>query len=756
MSSITSDLALLDNPEERATFSRVVSHADARVTTWASSVVIDGMHCSACALNVEHAVKNVPGVVSADVNATSHRAQIVWQEDFTRPSQWMQAITDAGYGVVPALDTTRRERRLSETRAALWRWLVAELCMMQVMMYAWPEYAALSGEMTIEMRHLMRWASWVLTLPVLLFSCKPFFTNAWLDVRHSRISMDLPVAIGIAITFMVSTVGTFEPTGLWGKEVYFDSLTMFVFFLLTGRWLELRLRDRTAGALEALINRMPDSALRQLPSGEYERVLVRQLKPQDLVRVSMGEAFPADGLIVEGSTHVDEALLTGESKPIVKGLSNTVIAGSHNLESPVLIRIETVGAQTRFAQIVQLMEQASLQKPQWAQLADRLAKPFLWCILGIAGWVAVYGWAHDPSQAVMTAVTVLIVTCPCALSLATPAAMLAAAGALSQKGILIKRLQALESLAKIDTLIFDKTGTLTEDGLVLCQLETRADVTKEFALQVAQVLAKDSLHPIARAVMAAKTASGFEATSLGSFQMLSKKEYPGQGIESCLQAASGLKNTYRLGSAKFCATQSLQTVSVQTHLSDEKGWLASFELQEKLRSDAQQTITLLRQAGIDVQLLSGDSALATKQLAEQLHISKAEGSCTPDLKLHVVKRLQAQGHWVAMVGDGLNDGPVLAGAHVSFAFGRAVPLTQSKADFLILGEQLQHIALTVFHARRTMRVVKQNLSWALVYNAAAIPLAIGGYLPAWLAGLGMAGSSLLVVGNAYRLRKLSI
>ncbi|MEA3393051.1 MAG: cation transporter, partial [Pseudomonadota bacterium] len=326
--SAPASLGLLDDPQEWSAFSRPVQ---GQADCWESHLVIEDMHCAACALTVEDALRGVPGVASASVSAGSHRARVVWQADAVQPSGWMQAVLKAGYRAVPANDAFANQRRRQETRKALWRWSVAGLCMMQVMMYAWPAYVALPGDLSAEMEQLLRWASWVLTLPVMLFSCGPFFSAALRDVAQRRISMDLPVALGMGITFVVSTAGTFDPQGIFGKEVYFDSLTMFVFFLLTGRWLELRLRDRTAGALDALMNRLPDSVERQRADGMFERVAVRRLKAGDVVRILPGEAFPADGTVLQGQTLADEALLTGESRPIPRGAGEAVIAGSHNL-----------------------------------------------------------------------------------------------------------------------------------------------------------------------------------------------------------------------------------------------------------------------------------------------------------------------------------------------------------------------------------------------------------------------------------------
>ncbi len=312
--------------------------------------------------------------------------------------------------------------------------------------------------------------------------------------------MDLPVALGMLITFVISSLGTFDPSGPFGEEVFYDSLTMFVFFLLSGRWLELRLRDRTAGALEAVMNRLPDAVLRENAAGHFERVATRRLRAGDRVRVLSGEAFPADGTIVRGRTHADEALLTGESTPVLRAEGDTVTAGSYNLDAVVDVRVDGVGADTRFAQIVGLMESASLQKPRLAQLADKVARPFLVVVLLAALGAAIWWWPTDPGKAMMVAVAVLIVTCPCALSLATPVAMLTAAGTLARSGVLVRNLQGLEALAAVDTLVFDKTGTLTRDGLALSSFEPAAGEDADEVLALAALLARQSIHPASRAI----------------------------------------------------------------------------------------------------------------------------------------------------------------------------------------------------------------------------------------------------------------
>ena len=620
-------------------------------------------------------------------------------------------------------------------------------------MYATPVYLSDPADMAPDMVQLLRWASWVLSLPVLFFSCLPFFKTAWRDLTQKKISMDLPVAIGMLVTFGVSTIGTFEPQGAFGSEVYFDSFTMFVFFLLTGRWLELRLRDQTAGALEAVMNRLPDVVHRQTSDSQFEMTTLRQLRVQDIIQVRAGEAFAADARIVRGETQVDEALLTGESKPLPRRIGQCVLAGSLNLTTSVEVQVESLGKQTRFGQMVTLMESASVSKPSMALIADKVAKPFLWGVLLAAGLAALWGWQQSPAHALMVAVSVLIVTCPCALSLATPAAMLATAGALAKGGVLLRRLQALQMLAKVDTVIFDKTGTLTEENFSVQRITTREGVRPEQALTWAAGLAAHSLHPVSRSLLRAHVKGQDPQPLVTNIQ-----EFAGQGVQASsqeLDAKSGVTRhkELRLGSADFCGLPPNQQEVLQACLSDEDGWLATFEFSEALRSEAEPTLRALEKMGLRIRILSGDGQASVTQVAQRLRIKNAKGHCSPEEKLQQVKLEQSLGHCVAMVGDGLNDGPVLAGADVSFALGQALPLAQSKADFVFMASDLTPLVATFQISRKTMQIVKQNLIWAGVYNFACVPLAMLGYLPAWLAGLGMACSSLGVVLNAMRLSK---
>jgi Cu2+-exporting ATPase len=715
-------LELLDAPEEWAAFSLPEKTESG---CWRSSVVFEGMHCAACAITLEDALRAVPGVQSVQISGASHRGQIVWSPELTRPSEWMRSVERHGYKALPANDAHAHARRRQEARRMVWRWAVAALCMMQVMMYATPTYLTQPGEISDEAQHLLRWASWVLSLPVMFFSCTPFLSNAWRDLRERQISMDLPVALGMVVTFVVSTLGTFEPQGPFGAEIFFDSFTMFVFFLLTGRWLELRMRDRTAGALEAVLNRLPDSVRKRQTDGTWALMSIRRLQVGDVIEVLPGEAFAGDGLVLAGQTQVDEALLTGESRPLARSVGDRVIAGS-----------------------------SSVSKPAMALLVDRWAKPFLVAVMLASLASAIYWWPTDPAHAVMVAVAVLIVTCPCALSLATPAAMLATAGALARSGVLVRRLSALQNLALIDTVIFDKTGTLTRDAFEVVHIHTHDGVSEAQALDWAGSLARHSLHPVSRALWSEARRRAEAAGRLHDLEALAAhdvSELAGQGVQGVLTQSDLGPQALRLGSAVFCAAPARAGHHLQVSLADASGWLASFELAEQVRPEAAGVVSALAQMGLGLKVLSGDGTAAVAQVAQAVGIADAQGGCSPQHKLQALQALQAQGHKVAMVGDGLNDGPVLAGADVSFALGQAVPLAQSKSDFVLMGGQLGVLVSTLQRSRQTMRIVRQNLWWSAAYNATCVPLALMGWLPAWAAGLGMALSSLLVVLNALRL-----
>lgn len=720
-----------------------------------SSLLLDGLRCAACSGTIERGLGTLPGVVSARVSMSKKRASVIWSPALTKPSTILSAIQAMGYSANPASHNENQLNITKKSRAAFWRWLVAGFCMMQVMMYASPSYFTKVGDITPDIRILLNWASWILSLPVLIFSSSTFFANAFRDLKHRQISMDLPVALGIGITFIVSSAATFVPRGWWGDKIYFDSLTMFVFFLLSARLIEVKLHSKTLGSMEALVSRIPENIERQNADGTYTRVLNSQLKVGDIARVHIGEAFPADGKLVLGYTSVDESLLTGESTPIQKNLHDTVVAGSYNLGQTVNILLETIGESTQYGQIVNLINQAAIEKPRLSQLADRVARPFLLFVILSAAVAAALIWNIDRGRALMTAAAVLIVTCPCALSLATPAAMLASASAFVKRGILIRRLQAIESIANIDTVIFDKTGTLTEDHIELQSITNKQGLTENGVLALAAAVAQHSMHPVSRALVSANQQNSDQSP----ITLTNIQEVVGAGISATLQANTAFADLInmhlKLGSAKFCGIAEPSELSQQVFLADANGWLATFSLHEAVKHNTALAIQQLKDAHLSVELLSGDQTHTVVNTANEIGITQFQAACSPQDKLSRLQALKQQGKKILMVGDGLNDGPILASAHVSIAMGKGVPLTLAHADYVLLNGDISQIPQLIRHARKTMTIIKQNIAWAIIYNVVCIPLAFFGVLSAWLAGLGMAVSSIIVVLNALRLTNFS-
>jgi Cu2+-exporting ATPase len=737
------DLSAFDDPEALERFTQW--HADGAAT---SSLRLAGLHCAACAGVIEAALARVGGVQSASVNAAAAIAQVRWDPARTRVSALVAAVRGAGYDAAPDLAADARALRLREQRLALWRLFVAGFCAMQVMMFATPAYLAAPGEMPADLRQLLHWGSWVLTLPVLLFSAAPYFAGAWRGLRQRRIGMDVPVALGLAVTFVASTGAAFDPGGLFGHEVYFDSLAMFVAFLLGARWLELRARHRAAEALEAGIRSVPEAATRVLADGRVETVAAARLRPGDCVRVALGAAFPADGVLLGGATSADESLLSGESRPLAKQVGDEVLAGSLNLGVPVEVRVTRSGSATRQAGIVALMRDAMMARPALAASADRWAAPFLVGVLLLAGIAAAAWSVIDPARAVWVAVSVLIVTCPCALSLAAPSALLAASGQLARRGVLLRRPDALDAMARAQTLFIDKTGTLTEPQPRWHGLRRLADAAdgddEATLLQAAASLAAWSNHPLSRALATQAT------TAHRAWHDV--REVPAAGIS----ARGDDGRLWRLGTATYVGAPPDEVVdgdALCLWFGPEGRALLRFDFDEVPRADAAKAVAALQAAGIELRLLSGDRPARVQRLAAQLGIASVQGGASPQDKLAAVRALQAGGNVVAMLGDGINDAPVLAQADVALAMGSGADLARHSADALLLSMQLADVAHAFALARRARRVVQQNFMWAAGYNAACIPLALSGWLPPWLAGLGMALSSLVVVGNALRLAR---
>ena len=749
-----SELDVLDDPIEQQRFTRWTEEADGQRHA-ESAFQLSGMYCAACAGIIESALAAVPGVEEASVNSASRRAMVRWNPAQTSPSVMVRAIRGAGYDAVPDAAASARELRRKERRQALWRVFVASFCAMQVMMFATPSYVAHGGELAPDLRQLLNWASWLVSIPVMAFSAGPFFKGAWASLRARRIGMDIPVALGLLVTFVASSGATFDPQGPFGHEVYFDSLTMFVSFLLAGRFLEMSARHRAAEALEDTLSRMPETALRLTGQGDaVETVSVLRLVKGDRVRVPVGAAFPADGPLEEGRTQADESLLTGESRPVEKRAGDEVVAGSVNLSAPVTMRVERVGADTRHEAIVAMMRDAMSQRPALARWADAWAGPFLWTVLALAlGSGLVWTWV-EPSRAVWVVVSVLIVTCPCALSLAAPSALVAAAGALARKGVMVQRLDALEALASMSRLYTDKTGTLTEERpqwartVLLQDGQEDADADSRELMRLAASLATWSTHPLSQSLAAAET-SGTRAVwrRVG--------EQPGAGLEGTDE--HGVQ--WRLGALSWVQGAGVGELTSAAAAGDapcvyfgRSGRpLARFEFDERLRPGVPEALAALQADGVQVGLLSGDLGARVQRIAQLLGLRDVHGDATPSLKRDVLAAAQAEGAVVGMVGDGINDAPVLARANVSFAMGQGALVSRANADAVIVSSRFEDLLLARRLARQAMRVVRQNLVWAALYNAACIPLAMLGYLPPWGAGLGMAMSSLLVVGNSWRI-----
>ena len=745
---ILDSLALYDQAEFQKTFVRALGEHEQE-----AALVLEGITCAACVwLNEQH-VAQVPGVLAVEVNYTTRRARVRWDDRRVALSQILKAITDIGYRAHP-FDPARQEAvAQKERRAMLWRLAVSGLGMMQVMMYAYPTYVANDGELTPDIETLLRWSSLLLTLPVILYACGPFFKNAWRDIKHRRVGMDTPVALGVGAAFVASAWATLIGHG----HVYYDSINMFVFFLLGGRYLELLARQKALRATEELGRLAPAFADRLVGQGTaatVERVLVSALQVGDQVLVKPGTQIPSDGVVIRGASSVDESLLTGESRPVGKAVGATVTGGSMNVDSPLTVRVTQVGESTRLAAILRLMERGALEKPVAVTMADRVAAWFLWGLLGLSALTALAWCLIDPSRALPVTVAVLVVSCPCALSLATPVALTIASGRLAREGLLVTRGHAIEVLAQVTDVVFDKTGTLTTGAIQLAHVVPLAGHEAAQCLQLAAALEQRSAHPLAQAFLRA-------AADLSLPEVCEEQHETGGGIEG---VAAGRR--LRIGHAAYvarlvgkdlpadAAAEPARTYATSTLYLGEPGtWLARFELQDEVRPDAHLTIQRLQAQGRRVALLSGDDPAVVTALAAQLDIGEAHGRETPQSKLERVAAWQAARRIVCMVGDGVNDAPVLAQAQVSVAMGEGTELARTQGDCILLGPRLMVLADSMALARATRRTIRENLWWAVIYNAIALPVAMGGLLTPWLAGIGMSFSSLWVVLNSLRLQR---
>lgn len=734
-------LELYDHPDIQKSFVRTTNGHMRE-----ASLILEGITCAACVWLNERHLAALPGVLEVSANYATHRARIQWDDTRIKLSEILQAVTRIGYIAHPYDPNRQQDILARERKQQLRRLGLAGVLGMQVMVLAEALYAGDYFGIEASFRGLFNWLSLGLTLPVLLYSAQPFFRAAWRDLRQHQAGMDVPVSLGISVAFAGSVWNTVQGSG----AVYYDSVVMFVFFLLTARYFELIARVRATEAQENLVRMVPAMATRITAQGD-DIVPVAELQPGDRVRVRPGESLPADGHVLEGHSSVDEALLTGESTPIVKTVGDAVIGGSVNIEGPLIMRVQHTGADTVLSAVLRLLDRAQSEKPRLTQLADRAASWFVGSVLLLAVGVALYWLNAEPARWLPITLSVLVVTCPCALSLATPAALTAATGRLTRLGLLTTRGHALETLARATHVIFDKTGTLTSGRLRLVRAHCFATHSTDDCLRIAAALEAHSEHPIAQALRAAA----------GSFDSSAATEVvntPGAGILGRVE-----KVFWYLGTDAFIVTHTglhadattLDELRRDGHsvvlLANDEHIAAALQLADTLRPGAQALVKALQDDGKTVMLMSGDHAQAVQPIAATLGIAAPRWQQTPADKLAAVQSLQRDGAVVAMVGDGVNDAPVLAAAQVSIAMGGGTAIAAASADMLLLSDHLEHLVDGLRIAHKTLRIIRENLIWAVAYNLIALPAAALGWVAPWMAAIGMSASSLLVVLNALRL-----
>lgn len=693
------------------------------------TVLTDTMRCAACAWLIDRALRRHPGVLDTVANAVTGRITVAWDPQRVALSALMSRLAALGYRPWLATGDAREQAHKRERRRWLIRLGVAGLGAVQAMMFAEALYLDTAQQMSSATRDFFRWITFLVSTPVVFYSGWPFLEGMWRELRGRRLGMDTLIAGSTLLAYFASLFETMRG----GPHVWYDAAVMFVLLLLVARMFEQRARGIASAQVDALARARPVLATRETVDGSREQIALGELGVGDIAWVAAGETVPADGMLLDHPAAFDEALMTGESAPVRRQPGDTALAGSVCHEHPARLRIVRVGSDTQLSQLTRLVEQAQGSRPTLARLADRVASVFVIALLLCA--LAVYAWwrQHDPARALEVTLAVLVVSCPCALSLAIPAALTAAHGALARIGVLGLRGDALSSLARVDRVVFDKTGTLSQGRPELDTVETFDGLDRDAALRIAAALEHDSRHPLAHAFAGVAT----------PHRVMAPRTVPGLGVEARIDG-----HLWRLGRADFAAGRD-----------DDGGlWLgdgarasARFGIREALRGDAAAAVAALQADGITVELCSGDAAPAVQRFAHAVGIADAQARLAPEQKLEHVRELQARGHIVAMVGDGLNDAPVLAGADVSLAMAEGAALAQRAADFVVTSPSLLRIPQAMALARRTQAILRQNLAWALGYNLLALPLAASGMVTPWLAAIGMAASSLLVTLNALRL-----
>ncbi len=688
-----------------------------------SRFAVPGMRCAGCIGKLETGLAAVPGVAAARVNFTLKQVLLSHDPALAAPAL-IKAIANLGFEATAIGDALGGEVR--EARGLVKALAVAGFAAMNIMLLSVSVWSG-AGGLT---RDLFHWLSALIALPTVAYAGQPFFRSAWRALKAGHTNMDVPISIGVTLATALSLFETITH----GDHAYFDSAVMLLFFLLAGRWLDAVMRTRARDGVSALLKHMASGALVVAEDGTSQWLKAADLRPGMTMLVASGERLAADGLILDGRSHFDQSLITGEAMPVTVGPGGRVLAGTLNSGDAVTVAVTAAGADTSIADIARLMQDAAQGRSRYVRIADRAARLYApavhaLALLSFIGWMAAGAGWHE---SLLIAVAVLIITCPCALGLAVPAAQIVATGALMRVGVLVKDGSALERLAEADCAVFDKTGTLTLGKPEPLNLDGLSPAAASIALALAQC----SRHPLAEALRLGLTSAGVVPAHVTQIS-----ETPGEGLSGEWQGLA-----VRLGRPATATTADMATA-----LGIGSGPEQLIRFADPLRPDAAATLARLAGMGLPASILSGDRAAPVAAVGAMLGIP-AEGGLDPAAKLARIQALAAHGRRVLMVGDGLNDGPALAAGHVSMAPGSAADASQNAADVVFLGTSLANVATSLAVAKATQAIVRQNFALAIAYNAIAVPLAIMGLVTPLIAALAMSGSSIIVVANALRLK----